>query len=109
MSLDVSLKMTSDKNQIYQDSLYQLLWYLSGHGGGDYSPTTRRDMVESILNDLNAKGLLKDQQHSQIANRLVSKFESHPFKSEVRNCMDTMPRKVDEVLGDVNAVFWIQD
>lgn len=97
------------KNDLYCDALYRLLFYLSGHGGVDYSVTTRRGMLEGVLRELYDHDLLDDKTHELASGRLIEQYKNHPLYDQVRKCMAKMPRELDETLDDINGIFWVKN
>lgn len=99
--------MNMTDHELFQKNLYNLLWYLSGWGGCDYSATTRRDMIEGVLENLRTAGLLTDAVHATGVRNMTNSFENHPFHDQVRECLESMPREVDEDLAKINAFGWV--
>jgi len=92
----------------YQKALYYLFYYISGWGGCDFSSTTRRDVIEGVLDDLLAAGLLSESTHTTGVKSVVSDFEEHPATQRLENFLNSMPREIDDDLGHINAFPWVK-
>ncbi len=96
------------ENKIFQRNLYTLLSYLSGWGEvRDYSSTTRRDMIESVLQDLYENNLLSDEIHEEGITSILEKNKKINRDSEIINCLNNMPRIPSEIIDGFDAIFWV--
>ena len=96
------------KSNIFQRNLYILLSYLSGWGEvRDFSSTTRRDMIESILEDLNDYNLLSDEIHEEGVKSVVERFNNRTGQDGIVSCLESMPRQPTEIVNEFDAVSWV--
>ena len=96
------------KKEVYRRNLYNLIWYLSGWGGTDYSSTTRRDFLESVLEDLSKEGLLKGEEFEESKKELTKSFEEHPFYDQASTCFESMPTSQDRDYRECLITSWVK-
>lgn len=77
----------------YQKLLYIALWYLDR--GTDFSPTTRRDMIEVIIEGLNKKNLLQGESHQRGIELVKKEYEGHPLQEKVIECLESFTSHED--------------
>lgn len=69
----------------YQKQLYIALWYLCSNT--DYTATTRRDMIEGIVEGLGNHGLLSGVVHERGLQMVEREYEGHPLQEDVMKCL----------------------
>ena len=92
------------KEEVYQRELYKLIFYLQDN---DYSDVTRRDMLEGVLTSLSNEGCLLHELHSRGIENVLMKYKNKSCEDMVRTSLESLPTKVDETIGAVNLVFWM--
>ncbi len=97
----------NEKFERVAKELFTAIWYLSGWSNSDYSKTTRRDMIEGMLENL--APIIRDdpQTYNSVIDVVGKAYDGHPFQSTVIECLNELKNCYEED-GTPNAVLWME-
>lgn len=90
------------KEDIFQRELYKLIYYLQD---SEYSHSTRRDMLEDVMNVLFEEGCLNAQFHTRGIKNLLEVYNGN---KAVEKSLNSLPTCLDETLKTINLIFWVK-